>query len=144
MEKKLFLVKFVMDDFVDAEGKEWGSVPIIVLVGDETRKPLVPYEVGIKNYDSDSDSLKEYSLLSLFSEDEAQKLVSYLKEKEGLEAETVEVELPIDSISPWLGEMDPELQGFMGVSENMCFYMELRLAAYFDIRDSAKWKEMNA
>lgn len=144
MEKKLFLVRFIMDDFVDAQGKEWGSVPITVLAGDETREPLVPYEAGIKNYDSDSDPLKKYSLLSLFSEDEAQKLVSYLKEKEGLEAEAVAVELPIDSISPWLGEMDPELQGFMGVSENMCSYMELRLAAYFDIRDSAKWKEINA
>ena len=142
--ERLFLVRFNMDNFADAQGKNWGTVPITVLAGDETRKPLVPPEVGIKDYDSDPDPLKLYSLYSLFSEDEAQKLVAYLKEKESLEAETVAVELPIDSISPWLEEMDPEMQGFMGVSEAMCLYMDIRLAAYFDLRESATWKEMNA
>ena len=138
--EKLFLVKFKMDDFADTQGKEWGSVPITLLVAEEDRQSLVPYEIGIKDYDSEQDFLKELSLRCLFSADEAQRLMTYLKEKEGFEAESDEIELPIDYIWPWFTDMDTTQQGFMGVSESLCSHMGLRIAAYFDIRDSEKWK----
>jgi len=139
-EGKLFLVKFSIDNFVDTQGKEWGSVPITVLAAEESRQPLVPYKAGIKDYNSGQDSLREIALLCLFSADEAQKLANYIEENDHFEAEVAEVDLPIDSLWPWLTEMDSTYQGFMGVSEGMCSYMGLRLAAYFDIRDSGKWK----
>ena len=139
-EEKLFLVKFNMDNFVDMQGKEQGTVPITLLAAEETRPPLVPYEVGIKDYNSGQDSLREIALLCLFSEDEAQKLANYIKENDHFEAELVEIELPINDLWPWLMEMDATYQGFMGVSETMCSYMGFRLAAYYDVRDSEKWK----
>ena len=140
-ETKLFWVKFRMDDFVDAEGNAWKNVIITLFVDAEGRETLVPCEVGIKDYDSSQDSLKEFSLRNLFSEDEAQRLISYLKEHEGLEAEMDEVELPIASIWPWYEEtMDACHQGFMGVSEVVCSDMGLRIAAFFDLRDGATQK----
>ena len=142
-EAKLFLVKFMMDDFADGQGKTWNSVPITVLAAEEGRKSLVPYEVGIKDYNSKQDFLKELSLNCLFSTDEAQQLADYIKENDNLEAEIDEVDLPIDYIWPWFTDMDAAYQGFMGVSEPMCSYMGSRLAAYFDVRNSEAWKKEN-
>ena len=142
--RKLFLLRFRMDDFVDAQGKAWESVPITLFVADDNREPLVPYEVGIENYGGEQDQYKQFALLSLFSEDEVRQLASYLKEKQGIEAEIDEVELPINDIWPWLKDINPTQQGFMGVSEAICSHMGLRIAAYFDIRGSKTWKEMNA
>ena len=144
LEKKLFLVRFKMDNFVDAQSKSWDGVPITLLIDEDTREPLVPYEAGIKDYDSDKDPRKEHALRSLFSEDEALRLVSYLKEHEGHEAEIDEVALPIDSIFPWYTAADPTRQGFMGVSASMCSHIGFRIAAYFDICGSVTWKEMHA
>ncbi|MFC1718062.1 hypothetical protein ACFL6S_30655 [Candidatus Poribacteria bacterium] len=141
-EEKLFQVRFIMDDFADAQGKEWKGVPITLLIDEDNREPLVPYEVGIKDYESDP--AKEHALRSLFSEDEALRLANYIKEHDGFETEIVEVELPLDSLWPWYKEMNPAQQGFIGVSESICSYMELRIAAYFDVRDSITWKETNA
>jgi hypothetical protein len=143
-EGKLFLVKFKMNDFVDAQGKAWGSVPITLFAAEENRQPLVPYEVGIKNYNSGDDFLKEFSLRCLFSEDEAQKLANYISEKENFEAEMSEFELPIDSVWPWLTGLDANYQGFMGVNEAICAHMGFLIAAYYDVRESEKWKEMNS
>ncbi len=140
-ETKLYWVKFKMDDFVDAAGNAWENVIIILFVDAEGRETLVPYEVGIKDYDSSQDTLREFSLRNLFSADEAQRLINYLKEHEGLEAEMDEVKLPIASIWPWYEEtMDACYQGFMGVSELICSDMGLRIAAFFDLRDGATRK----
>ena len=121
-----------------------GSIPITLLAAEEERQPLIPYEVGIKDYNSEQDFLKQLSLLCLFSADEAKQLAGLLKEKEGYEAEVEEVEMPIDSIWPWFMDMDSTCQGFIGVSEQICSAMGLRIAAYFDVRDSEKWNQMNS
>ena len=139
---KLFQVRFIMDSLTDGQGKEWKGVPITVLIDEENREPLVPFEVGIKNYDKDP--AKEHALCTLFSEDEANKLARYIKEKDGFDTEIVEVELPLESLWPWYSDMDMEHQGFMGVSANMCSHMGFGLAAYFDVRESATWKEINS
>ncbi len=132
---KLFFVKFKMNDFTDAQGKAWDGVPVTLLIDEDNREPLVAYEVGIKDYDKNP--MKEHALRSLFGEDEAQKLVEYLKEHEGYEAEAEEVELPIEPQWPWYAEIDPAKQGFIGVSKLMCEHIGLRLVAYFDLREDA-------
>lgn len=142
MAEKLFLVKFWMDNFVDMQGKEWGKTPVTVIAADENRQSMVPYEVGIRDYDN-SNMLKKISLSCLFGADEAEKLANYISEKENFETSIDEVDLPLDDIWPWFKDMDNAYQGFIGVSKSICSEMGFILAAYYDVRESEMWKKEN-
>jgi len=104
----------------------------------DRKKSLIPYEIGIKNYDKNDEEIgySEGALDELFSKKEAMMLKKYLKDNYGVDTKIKEEDLPLDNNLmgfdeiPFGGGVDCIL-----IDENEKYNLPFKVNGYFDIRD---------